>query len=157
MCGVFVLYLLFLLPSPHQPTTVNRQPPTDHRQPPTTNKPPPSTNHEPPTNHHQPPTATNHHHHQPTANRQSAGGFCAAGAGLGALQGVGYARSSGSCSLILPAAAQAAHQRPSSPSVPCARARKRAARPTLEQQRHPAAAPALRLENAHTQLFLRLK
>ena len=67
------------------------------------------------------------------------------------------------------------HQRPSSqahtaaalcnapapklPSTPCggtsaqARARKHAALPTLEQQRHPSAAPAPTLENAHTQLL----
>ena len=48
---------------------------------------------------------------------------------------------------------------PKLPSTPCggtsaqARARKHAALPTLEQQRHPSAAPAPTLENAHTQLL----
>ena len=51
---------------------------------------------------------------------------------------------------------------PKLPSAPCggtsaqARARKHAALPTLEQQRHPAEAPAPTLENAHMQLFLYL-
>ena len=54
---------------------------------------------------------------------------------------------------IAAAAAADKQQQTSSTSV----TRKHAALPTLEQQRHPAAAPAPTLENAHMQLFLYLK
>ena len=70
MCGVFVLYLLFLLPSPHQPTTVNRQPPTANRPPPTTNHQQTTTIHQPRTTNQPPPTANRHQPPPPPTNRQ---------------------------------------------------------------------------------------